>query len=467
MKQALHIFQKDVRRLWIQIALLWVAIGYFAYLDIRLQATAVGFTDSQVDTVGIKILAGAIVWVLVARAAHEESLTGENQFWVTRPYEPTRLLAAKVLLAAVVVIAPFFVADCVILGAQQMPVVGNIGGLLLRQVVTATWLILPPLAIASVTRSILEDVLAWIVCGAVADICYFPGHHSLAWESTEMYWMVVAVALMLAVVWRQYRRRGIVLSRVMMAAAVVIPALPLSAAVAIEQMRNDPATSAISIAADPSLPVTNDLACVKIPVTLRGVWPGWHFESVNQQDTFRTYDGRTITQDWNPPGHQFARLDAIHACPSRPNLEKLGPGKKVSIHSSVVFAVLAEETAMVVQIRPESFNVPNVGRCEVRTSSQKYALFCESPVWVPEPATIAMAGDEFQVVPFTRAEYPVTPFGILPGMSPLYKWVAFSFDGFIRQALETRGTIRVVLQKRIAFVRRDIDVRDAVVPEWE
>ena len=112
-------------------------------------------------------------------------MPGENQFWLTRPYERNSLLISKLLMAVCIVVVPFFVADCVILLAQSLPLSENLGGLILRQFIVAGWLVLPPFAIASVTRSITEDIMVWIAGIAIAGLSYFPGSYIPDFRSTN------------------------------------------------------------------------------------------------------------------------------------------------------------------------------------------------------------------------------------------------------------------------------------------
>ena len=205
MKQALHIFLKDVRRLWLQIAALMLAIGYFVVLDIRL--SVLGPEGS--GTLYIEAVVGAAVWFLIARVVHEESMPGENQFWLTRPYERGSLLLSKIMMAVGVVGVPLFVADCVILSMQSIPVTEHLGGLVLRQFVIGAWLVLPPFVIASITRSITEDVMVWLVAFGIAAATYFPNGMPFRLRDTnEKYLIAVGSCVnVLAVVWRQYLRR--------------------------------------------------------------------------------------------------------------------------------------------------------------------------------------------------------------------------------------------------------------------
>src|ERR1700722_9173646 len=108
MKQAVHIFLKDLRALWIQVTTLMLAIGIYAVVDITI-------TDTNLSSALFTIAVGAAVWLLIARTVHQESLPGENQFWLTRPYERSSLLISKFLMALCIVTVPFFLADCIIL----------------------------------------------------------------------------------------------------------------------------------------------------------------------------------------------------------------------------------------------------------------------------------------------------------------------------------------------------------------
>src|SRR5205814_2563869 len=71
---------------------------------------------------GIGFFAGCLVvlvpiswWLLIARLVHGERLVGNTQFWLTRPYEWPKFLAAKLLFLAAFLYLPFFIAQCVLL----------------------------------------------------------------------------------------------------------------------------------------------------------------------------------------------------------------------------------------------------------------------------------------------------------------------------------------------------------------
>lgn len=230
MRQALHIFRKDVRRLWPQILAVMLAIAYFAALDIRWSALGVGTAATASE-----YIVGAAIWLLIARTVHQESLLDENQFWLTHPYERASLLGSKIMMAVVAVSLPLFVADCLILSVQSLSVADNLGGLVLKQLLTAAWLILPPFAVASITRNLAEDAMVWLVGIAMALFAYFPrtdneigvaahwfggmtadrvrAANNYLRIADEQYAMSIAVVLLLAAIWHQYSRRGTKTSR--------------------------------------------------------------------------------------------------------------------------------------------------------------------------------------------------------------------------------------------------------------
>jgi len=54
-------------------------------------------------------------WFLIVRAVQSEALPGDRQYWITRPYEWKKLLAAKLLFIGVFVHLAAFVDDAFLL----------------------------------------------------------------------------------------------------------------------------------------------------------------------------------------------------------------------------------------------------------------------------------------------------------------------------------------------------------------
>lgn len=475
MKQALHIFLKDVRRLWLQIAALMLAIAYFADLDARLPA---GNVVNGISTVTIEFIVAAMVWFLIARAVHEESPTGEDQFWLTRPYERGSLLLSKVMMVVCVVGVPLFVADGAILSVQSLPVAGNLGGLVLRQFITAAWLIVPPLTIASVTRSLTEDAMVWVAAIAIAVAGYFPGTSVPDFRAvSEKYPIIIAVALLLAALSRQYFTRGTRVSRALIAAAVLLPVLPFpqTFALAIEGLRNDPATSGISLAAklesfvgpQPTGYRPFDDHCAQIALSAAGAQPGWRLALLSQQDKF-TAAGQTASMAWRPAGGSFdnSTPGIINACLNSSALKGLGADEPLTVRVSVVIAVFGEDPPITRKATLQPFEVPGIGKCrfEDYPGIHDYALSCAAPLWFPKRGRVEVGSVDEWSSGISTAPYPWTPFDLLPGMSPVYKWITLPLDHQIRDAIAMGGPLQFRPETRIALLRREITVSGVRFP---
>jgi hypothetical protein len=98
--QIIHIFRKDVRRHWREIALSLAILAAFAW-NRPAHWMPLPRGVRQDDFPFVELLVGIGWSLLIVRVVHEEPLVGDRQFWVTRPYEWKKLLAAKALFIAI------------------------------------------------------------------------------------------------------------------------------------------------------------------------------------------------------------------------------------------------------------------------------------------------------------------------------------------------------------------------------
>lgn len=154
MRQALHIFAKDVRRLWPQIAALGALFAVYAFFS---PETTLANTVSLLEWNGIP--AALVVlgcWTLGASAIHEDGPAQESPFWLTRPYGRISLVGAKVFFLLIFVFVPLVIAGVVLEMRAGAGVFANSGNLLELSLVRSLWLILPALSLGVVTRNLLD-----------------------------------------------------------------------------------------------------------------------------------------------------------------------------------------------------------------------------------------------------------------------------------------------------------------------
>jgi hypothetical protein len=169
MSQILHIFKKDARHLWPEILISLALTATFVRVSFGGVSNFNGGSSSNLLPLFASMLAALVPvgwWVLTARLIHDESLVGESQFWVTRPYQWQELLTAKALFLVAFLYLPICIAQVVLLaGAGFHPSV-YLPGLFYNLVLLTGVLVLPITAIATVTSNFARLVLTLL--GAVA-----------------------------------------------------------------------------------------------------------------------------------------------------------------------------------------------------------------------------------------------------------------------------------------------------------
>ncbi|HEY4677125.1 MAG TPA: hypothetical protein VIJ01_08185, partial [Candidatus Angelobacter sp.] len=180
MNQIANIFKKDVRHHWIEILLCQAALMAYVWLEIHAWKQGelyLGFGRFLPDVVYIAL--PITWWFLISRAVQSESLVGDRQFWITRPYEWKKLLAAKALMVLVFINLPLFCAQLFLLVRAHFMPLPYLAGVLYMQLMLILIPFVPILAMAAVTRNIAQGLLGVLgiilfIAGMLALDTYMP-----------------------------------------------------------------------------------------------------------------------------------------------------------------------------------------------------------------------------------------------------------------------------------------------------
>src|SRR6185312_6245360 len=135
---------------------------------------------------------------------HAESLVGDRQWWLTRPYERKKLLAAKALFVAAWIYLPFVIAEAVILKEGGLSPLAHVAGWFPLLAIASAYGVFPLIAIAAMTSNfarmtlaLFAAVIVWL--GATA-LAFMPrgGYESAAPNDRSM-WIAVIVIVGAAV----------------------------------------------------------------------------------------------------------------------------------------------------------------------------------------------------------------------------------------------------------------------------
>jgi len=155
MRLIFHIFKKDLRHHWPALLVSFAILAVFVWDQPRhwtVHPPELLFFSSLLRYLPLSL---SLSWAfLLIRIVQGESLVGDRQFWLTRPYKWHTLLAAKLLAALLLVHLPLFLAQLLLLKLAFYPVFDSVAGLLQIQLMLFGFLTLPAFVVASLTRTI-------------------------------------------------------------------------------------------------------------------------------------------------------------------------------------------------------------------------------------------------------------------------------------------------------------------------
>jgi hypothetical protein len=443
MKQVLNIYLKDVRHYWRECIISMALVAVLGWNEMHgwLHQEEMGATTGIGGLFSLRLLSGLMVvlvpvtWSLVVvRVIQGESLVGDRQFWVTRPYEWKKLLAAKALFALTFVNLPLLVLDVFLLAEAGFRPINYIAGLFWMQLMIALYFVLPLAALATVTATVVQMLLALLLLvlygigmgqlsGQIPDSSFSGPVDSL----TAALWFGVC----LAVIWMQYARRRTNNSRALIAGLagvflLILVATPYRSLHRSLVAREFPQLSSgqqapFQLALLPAEKVESESASededqkeigISLPLGVSGLEP----ESIATVDGARfaleAPDGLQWDSGWEDPGLSLfpdQRTTRVNFTLKRRVFERIRSAP-VEFRLSIAFTLFHDTHRREFVTPPGVFGMEDVGLCSAETNYIR-TIRCLAPLRRPTSLLIS-ADTSMSTCPVLEGEAPAAHGGL-------------------------------------------------------
>src|SRR5215469_2136046 len=406
MHQTLRIFRKDARRHWPEILLSLVLLILYCWKEVRDEY--LGRIYSYVSIIPwlefVPILLPVGWFLLIVRLVQDESLVGDRQWWVTKPYQWPSLLTAKLLSFFVWFYVPVFFAQCFLLRAAGFAVTPHLAGLLYNQFGSISVVLAACFLIACLTRNLGHAIIALIglfllMTGFGSFERFQPNRALEPLQSvSDTLSGIVAVTASLAVVLWQFARRKTVHTRSVFLAAIAATwiielATPYRALMEkkypVASVQDQPFRMALRSEplgkpANPPEKEAKDIF-LRIPVEVSGISPG-NFVTVDaQQLTVEDSAGAKWQEEWTFSGGQWWPDDrAIWSMLSvKSSVYQKLKSQSVKLRLEMAVREYHLEDPREFRVQEGEFRVPTLGICGTRIPLRTN-LICRSPFVIPQ-----------------------------------------------------------------------------------
>jgi len=409
MNLILHIFRKDLRHHWIEVFVsLALLIAYSWHVVHEWSSPSLEFSLFSGLWDAIPALVPATWCFLIIRAIQDESLVGDRQFWVTRPYEWTTLLSAKALFGVTFINLPLFVIDLVLLAKAGFSPTHYLLGLLWMQLMLVIIMIVPAAAAGTVTSTVVQVLLS-----AVGLVFYLIGVAALTSEipNAEMSEgavagvadLIIVIGACIAVVFLQFARRKTWMSRALILGAgaaviLVLVATPYGILIA-------HAYPALAVGQQPAVTLTFDHTppaphkksgsfgelpgnpIIVLPVDVSGVAEGHVGVLAGLNLTIEAPDGQHWTSSWHSADGHFwpdENRSSLEFSVDRKFFDRVKT-LPVKIHMTLAQEDFTETDTLQVKTASGKFAVAGVGICWIAPQGGGPAdmIACHSPLKTP------------------------------------------------------------------------------------
>jgi len=405
----LHVLRKDGRHRWIEILVsLALLIAYAWHVTHEWSSPSLEFSLLSSLWNAIPALVPAAWCLLIVRAIQDESLVGDRQFWVTRPYEWAKLLATKALFVVTFINLPLFVVDLVLLAKAGFSPTHYVLGLLWMQLMLVVIMIVPAAAVSTVTSTVVQVLLSAVglvfyIIGVAELTSHIPNAEMSDGAVAGMIDFVVVIGACVAVVFLQFARRKTWMSRALILGAAVVVVLVLVATpYGILIARSYPVLAAgqqpaVTLAFDHTPPAPRKKTSsfrdlpgdpfIVLPVDVSGVAEGHVAVVTGTNVTIQAPDGLRWVSSWHSAEQPFwpgEDKSSITISVDRKFFDRV-KALPVKIHMTLAQKDFTETNTREVTTAAGKFAVPGVGICWIEAEGGGPAdmIACHSPLKTP------------------------------------------------------------------------------------
>ncbi len=461
MRQAMHIFKKDVRYLRNEIGLVIVLMALFASMNLW----------------WVEFLLMLAMAYLIVRVVQAETIPGQNQFWITRPYQWGNLLAAKLLFIVLFVHLPICLAQFYLTVLAGFPLASILPGLVWSQVLMIGAVSLPVAALSTMTAGIMPMIFsAFVLLTVGLSVLQRAIRAGIAWPASvewirDVFAFTILALLTLTILYLQYRNRRTFFSVVLAVTVAVAGGLacwymPVSLALALQAKLSkkafDGSALQISLPAkskQPSHQWKTARVPVQLPITVAGIPAGveliadsvavsidsgggrkWESESDRPASV-----NRQTSQSGNVTYHTTAMVD--------PRFFNDVKDRRVQLHASIYFTAFGNTRSRTIPLQNTPQNVMDGLQCYLGAFD---VVTCRSAFQWPVLLVYSQFGDRISYL--TRmVSYSPVPGGL--DLNPIISHWATSAPASARE-------VTIGAKEPLAHFRRDIDLHDVHLPDF-
>ena len=465
MRQAWHIFRKDVRGMRAEVALL---VGL---------AVALGWAETRLFEPGwVELIAMLAVNYAIARVIHNEAIPGYNQFWVTRPYRWKSLLLAKVIFILLCIQAPMLLAQIYMIVAGGFPFGESLPGLVWSQVLMLFCAVVPAVCVASLTSGLVTFLFSELVVGMLLvgvellrsrKIILLPamqaGPDAMDWVRSSLVALVIAVFAAL-VLFRQYRNRETSANRVLAAGGIVIAgavfllmpwsiALGVQTGLAKQNVEGSRLEASLESVRKTVFPIRGSQIGpdeVNLPIAVKGLPAGMEAVADAFFAKLTAGDGQQWSADFVPtqmrggdPGVTLLNVELA----VDPDFFEKESSRPVTLHAEVYFTLFGNAKSQEIPLEQTPVNVMDGLQCSEGVFIQ---FNCRSIFRWPRRRVSAAAGSGPSGLPVSSISY--SPFPAELGFGSVER---HSFSVPYKAAIVT-----ITTREPVSHFRAEVTIRD-------